>query len=120
MEEIFSVNFVKTKYKYSFSNHGRVLNVDTGVFVEPHKVNGFLYFTAQRVPPNTKTWFYGKKILLHKEIATQFIPNSENKKFIVHLDGNYENNRVSNLQWATMNEIKIRCGNTDWNTGGER
>jgi hypothetical protein len=114
MEEIFSVNFVETKYKYSVSNRGRVLNVDTGVFVEPHKVKGYLYFTAQRVPPNN-TRFYGKKILLHKEIATQFIPNPENKKFVVHLDNYNENNHVSNLQWATRNEINNKCDNTEWN-----
>ena len=47
----------------------------------------------------------GKKSYpLHRVIALTFIPNPENKPEVNHIDGNKQNNAVSNLEWATRKE----------------
>lgn len=42
--------------------------------------------------------------LIHIEIALAFIPNPEHKPTVNHLDGNKQNNHISNLDWATYSE----------------
>ncbi len=43
---------------------------------------------------------------VHKMIAETFLPNPENKEYVVHLDHNKLNNTISNLEWATLDEWK--------------
>lgn len=45
-----------------------------------------------------------KRFLLHRLVATHFIPNHENKKQINHIDGDKNNNHINNLEWCTSAE----------------
>src|SRR5699024_11716174 len=45
-----------------------------------------------------------KTVLVSRIVATTFIPNPDNNKFINHIDGDHRNNHVENLEWATSNE----------------
>lgn len=104
---------------YEASNRGRIRT-------KPNKVtyrviNGI---TQKRVwksrvlkekNPNSRTgrgdkrfdlWKDGepKTFLGHRLVALTFIPNPGNKPCINHIDGNFRNNKVENLEWVTYSE----------------
>lgn len=49
---------------------------------------------------------YGKKkqFLIHRLVAQAFIVNHQNKPFVNHIDGNRQNNLLSNIEWCTQKE----------------
>lgn len=57
---------------------------------------------------------------VHRLVAETFLPNRDNKSTVDHIDRNPENNRLSNLRWATQKE-QIRNSGTfkhhDWDVG---
>lgn len=75
---------------YQVSTLGYVINTRTGRILKP-------FYNTQ-----VYLWFKGRRFnkLLHYLVANAFIPNPDNLKFVVHINGNSADNRVTNLKWS--------------------
>jgi hypothetical protein len=45
-----------------------------------------------------------KRVMLHRIIAEAFIPNTNNKKVVNHINCNLKDNSIENLEWCTQSE----------------
>ena len=85
---------------YKISNHGRVKSykrINSGKILEGTISKGYLKVSLRK---NNK----GHIFLVHRLVALHFVPNHENKPQVNHIDGDKENNHVSNLEWCTPQE----------------
>lgn len=84
---------------YEVSNYGNVKSIRKNAVLSQivNKNNGYCYVGMYKDGKN-------KKLLVHRLVAETFINNADNKKTVNHLDGNKQNNAVSNLEWATYSE----------------
>lgn len=97
--------FIKgNETRYSVSETGTVYNHDKGKFMKPYMNKGYLL-----VPIRYKK--YKKNYLIHRLVAEAFIPKPDGKDYVNHIDGNKENNNVSNLEWCTASENSIHAFN---------
>lgn len=75
------------------TENGKVFVTETGKELTPkNNGNGYLRIYI----PQLK-----KRFLLHRLVATAYIPNPDNKPQVNHIDGNKHNNSVNNLEWCT-------------------
>ena len=80
--------------KYGISSHGYVFNQYTGKKLKPYLLKKFNHFVHH-------LWIYGsrRQIPLHMLLAEAFLPNPNNYKHVIHLNGDKRDNRISNLLW---------------------
>ena len=104
-------NGVTIKYdvsgRYMISNHGNLRSIDRKDSIG-RKVK------ARELKPRLKPNGYldvnlskdGKqlKYLVHRLVAQTFLENTDNKKTVNHKNGDKTDNRVDNLEWATLSE----------------
>ena len=95
--------------KYQISSYGRVrsLRFNKESILKPCKKNTRYYFVVLYNNNIPKTSY------LHRLVAENFIPNTDNKLTVNHMNGDKSNNKVTNLEWATSKE-NIQHG---WKTG---
>ena len=91
--------------KYKISNFGNVLSMNyRGNTKKPNVLTPIKhhlgYMLIHLVGKDKKI----KMKMIHTLVADAFIPNPENKKYVNHIDGNKQNNHVSNLEWVTSKE----------------
>lgn len=81
---------------YQVSNLGRVRSCGTGRILKP-KINnkGYLFVGLCKSGK-------AKQFLVHRIVATAFIPNPENLPVVNHRDYNRQNDCVDNLEWCTI------------------
>lgn len=103
-------------YDYSVSNRGDIRNDKTGHIKIPVPMKrGYMQVALWRDG-------IGPKQLVHRIVATAFIPNPDNKPQVNHINGNKADNRVENLEWATESENQVhrykvlKKAKTTWNT----
>ena len=77
---------------------GKVRNTKTGRILKPIKnKNGYCVVTLSKD---------GKmqRFSVHRLVAEAFIPNSQNKPYVNHINENKSDNSVDNLEWCTASE----------------
>jgi hypothetical protein len=97
----------ETENRYFVSNYGRVksftYNKTEGQIMKCSVVNSFK--TVEFKIHNKSKRYY-----LHKLVAQVWLPKppSEEHKVVIHLDWNFRNNHVNNLEWATDKIARLR------------
>ena len=91
--------------RYQISNLGNVKSLNyanTGRQKLLHPSSHHLGYLIVRLvrPENIRP----ENKMVHTLVASAFIPNSSNKPCVNHIDGNKQNNVVTNLEWVTHKE----------------
>lgn len=101
--EVNSIGQVKSLSKNVGSGEGYKTK-EFIMLVQKYKA-GYLYYSLCKKGNR-------KKMKAHRLVAIAFIDNPENKKEVNHIDGNKQNNHVSNLQWCTQSENTLHAYKT--------
>lgn len=82
---------------YSVSDKGEVRKDTTNYLMKLQIQQGYSHVTIQI---NGKA----KRFRVHRLVAEAFIPNPDGKPYVNHIDGNRQNNSITNLEWVTPTE----------------
>ena len=83
---------------YAVSNNGDVLSKRSGKLLKPKLSKAGYYYVALACRGEIKM------MRIHRLVALAFIPNPGNKPTVNHINEVKTDNRVENLEWATVAE----------------
>lgn len=84
--------------RYYVSNCGRVYSsIGKGRVMKPEtlKTNKYLRVCLRVNDCNVR-------FMVHRLVATAFLPRDKRQRYVHHIDGDKNNNHVSNLVWVTL------------------
>jgi len=90
---------------YSVSNWGRVKNTKDNKLMKFNKTLSGYYRIQLQVKGKSKNF------LIHRLVATAFLPNRENKEQVNHKNTITTDNYVNNLEWVNNSENQIHAYN---------
>lgn len=102
MKEIWK-DIAKYEGLYQVSNYGNVRSLNYRHTGKVNKIAKMRNRYGYLIVALSKNSVKSRK-QIHQLVAKAFIPNPENKPEVNHIDGNKENNVVSNLEWVTSKE----------------
>lgn len=82
-----------TDTKYQISSHGRLRNMFGAIRKPVTSGNKYMIFYINKLT-----------ILAHRLVAFSFMKQPEGKNIVNHIDGNRQNNHISNLEFVTYKE----------------
>lgn len=106
MQEIWK-DIIGYEGQYQISNTGKVKRLErltTDSLNRKKLVKEKIFLQKPANNGYTRISFGMKREYTHRLVAIHFIPNPDNKPEVNHIDGNKENNHVSNLEWVTKLE----------------
>lgn len=103
--QISNVGNVKSLARAKKDTLGRIQSIKEKILKAAADKDGYFRVVLQKNGEK-------KNKIAHRLVAQAFIPNPDNKPQINHIDGNKQNNRLSNLEWCTLAENRIHAFNT--------
>lgn len=105
---------IEGKVKYAVSNLGRIKSftdsIESGRLLKGSITEGFLFIRYKRQKDNKITNYHHA---VHKMVAELFLPkDNDEQTYVLHLDYDKLNNQISNLKWATNEEMKAFSKNS--------
>lgn len=125
MEEVFKT--IEGFEDYSVSNKGKIMSYQKGrcIILKPgHDAAGYLHVrlydgtTDRGIYKNG--WAKPKLEKIHRLVAQTFLPKPDKDvyKEVNHIDGDKQNNDVTNLEWVTRRENVLHAWETGLNNNG--
>ena len=83
---------------YSITTDGQIYSVRANRFLKP-QMDKYGYLTTGLSKDGKRKFF-----LVHRLVATTYLPNIDNLPEVNHIDGDKANNKLENLEWCTPSD----------------